>query len=199
MVECAGWGWGPWQKTPLPAPWAPAPALPPSLPAKSTCRWWTQRLHPGFRDSWDSQAQDCWPWVYTNSLPNNKVQGVSHSNRQLPLVSATRPAWGCFPRLCQAPLLRKARSTKSRTQPPASDGPHAHELWVLLLHGGFRNFIYVVKCIEGSFAVVPGRILDFVEICLKKPKNTILQKQHSASCTSRSQSTTCLRSYSNSG
>ncbi|KAB1265022.1 Aspartoacylase, partial [Camelus dromedarius] len=34
----------------------------------------------------------------------------------------------------QAPSPCKALSTKSRTQPAASDSPLAHELWVLLLH-----------------------------------------------------------------
>ena len=159
------------RKTPLCAPWAPVPALPSSLPAKSTCSWWTQELHPGFRAPGTPKLRTAGHRSLQAlcQITNSRVF-PTQTNWQLPLGSATRSAWGCIPHLCrwsQAPLLCKGHSAKSSTQAPASDGPHARELWVLLLHWSFRKFIYFLKCVEGGFAVAPGSVLDFVEICFK--------------------------------
>ena len=93
---------------------------------------------PRIQGSWNSQAQDCWPKVFTSSLPNNKLQGVAHSDK------LTTAPWFSYP------LSMRVRSSSLQVEPgsialqsmqrhvqhPGSSirWPHAHELWVLLLH-----------------------------------------------------------------
>lgn len=57
-----------------PGPFLPLFSPRPSQPAMGEPRDFTP-------DCRDCLAQDCWPRVYTNSLPSNKIQGVSHPDK----------------------------------------------------------------------------------------------------------------------
>lgn len=149
-----------WQKESS-APQAPAASLPPlsqpSWPAVGKPRDFTQ----DFRDPR--------PRTAGHRFTQTFHRGVFHSDK---LTTASQfshcSTWGCFlllGRQSQAPSLCKALCVEYRTCPAPLDGPCSHQHWVLLLHRSFRKFIYFLKCIEGGFAVAPGRILDFVEIC----------------------------------